>query len=78
MISDALSKGKTARSFGGLRMTAGEWFFDKKIMTNDHNIVILYLQTYPPGCHPEASEGPGCFRLAYINHIMPYERPGCL
>jgi hypothetical protein len=43
-----LYKGRTARSFGGLRMTTnlgvvckhgmtdGEWFFGKKIMTNDH------------------------------------------
>jgi hypothetical protein len=24
------------RSLGGLGMTAGEWFFGKKIMTNDY------------------------------------------
>jgi len=38
-------------------------------------VVVKHMMTATPHhCHPEASEGSGCFRLAYINHTTPYER----
>jgi hypothetical protein len=55
MFAHRSSKGRTARSFGGLRMTVKRGYCHPRVVAGG-----CHPEAFPHLCHPEASEGSGC------------------